>query len=611
MPTNTSFLSSINEPRLEQQLLRTLAANIPHSVYAKDIDCRFIFANSGVAESMGANSSDDLLGKSDFDFYPKENAEEYFSIEKKIMETGSPIFNQEEHVKYASSNRERWFLTTKVPLYGEDGRIIGLVGVNYDITAQKEAEQALRAANNTAEMVAFELKETVDKLSQEMQQRQQFEKQLRKQALYDSLTGLANRTLLMERLEQAIALANEDSHSLGVIFIDIDRLKIVNDSLGHNFGDQLLKIISERIRSCVKQSDTCARLGGDEFVIVLPNTSQNDDFVRLTDRLFNAIAEPLKISDQELSISCSMGCSFYPRDGSDAVSLLKNADVAMYQAKDHGGNRVKYFVQAFNQGVDKRLELETQLRQAITRGEFVLHYQPQLDLNTGLIVGVEALIRWQHPEKGLVPPLEFIAVAENIGLIETIGEWVLRTACQQAVIWNQMNMPPLRMSVNLSANQFLSPGLDHLVGNILKETSLAPELLELELTESASMRNPLETIRILSLFRELGIRIAIDDFGTGYSNLSYLRRFPVHHLKLDRSFVSELTGEDNSQAIVEAIVHMSNQLNIDLIAEGVETVEQCQQLKNYECKLIQGYWFSRPLDAATCESLLLNHKSLT
>ncbi len=605
-PTDAFFSADagLNELSFEYKLLHSLAANVPHRIYAKDTEGRFTFANQAVAIGMGVTCPSELLGKSDADFYPAESAKIYRAEELEIMNSGKAMLSHEEHVEYLLIQKEVWLLTTKIPLHDESGRVIGLVGINYDISAQKIAEQALRVANQQAEHSANELAATLATLQREVQERQRFEEELRRQALYDGLTGLPNRTLLMNRLEHAIELAHRKDQALTLLVIDIDRFKMINDSLGHELGDELLKVAAVRIAESVRSSDTFARLGSDEFALLLPEAMDDAVLLPLIERITQSIAQPVMLGGHEVTVTCSVGCSIYPQDGDDAVTLLRHADTAMDSAKELGRNSVRRYSPSLNPRIQERIETETHLRRALKRDEFLLHYQPLVDLGTGEIVGVEALIRWQHPDWGLVPPLSFIPVAEDSGLIGPIGEWVLRRACAQAAAWNRAGLPPLRMSVNLSAQQFLDPGLEQQVLNALAESGLPPQQLELELTESVSMKNPENTIRILDRFNALGIKLAIDDFGTGYSNLAYLRRFPVHRVKLDRSFVAELTHEESSHVICEAIVAMAHKLSLEIVAEGVDTIEQRDQLMAFDCDLMQGYWYSRPVPAAACETLL-------
>jgi diguanylate cyclase len=469
----------------------------------------------------------------------------------------------------------------------------------------------MQAAKLQAEIVTCELKDTVAQLSREMQKRQRFEQQLRKQALHDSLTGLPNRTLLMDRLEHAISLAQRNQHSLTLLFIDLDHLKMINDNLGHAFGDELLKVMSQRVSRCIRKSDTFARLGGDEFVLLLPTAIPEEALTSLTDCISRAIAQPVELGGREICVTCSIGCSFYQKDGTDPAMLLKHADVAMYKAKEQGGNGIRCYTPALFRRANERLDTELQLKQALQRDEFRVRYQPQIDLRTGEIVSVEALIRWQHSEWGPVPLAQFIPIAEETGLIKPIGEWVLRTACVQVAAWTRDGLPALRVSVNLSAQQLLAPDLDALVTKILAESGLPPQQLELELTESVSMKDPQETIRILTAIRALGINIAIDNFGTGYSNLSYLHRFPLNRIKLDRALVCELTRENHNHVVVEAIIAMAHRLRLGIVAEGVETIEQRNQLQIYGCDLMQGNWFSPPLDSESCAALLRDHRVST
>ncbi len=588
----------------EHILLRTLAENVPHRIYAKDLEGRFTFANGAVARGMGVSNPDELLGKTDFDFYPLELASVYYQQEQEVLKHGRSLLNHEEHARYLLLDEEAWLITTKVAVRDDAGRIVGLVGINYEVTTQKAAEVALQTAHAQAAEAAIRLQATIVRLDLEMKERQRFEHELRRQAMHDTLTGLPNRALLMDRIEQAIKLAQRCNQSLTLLFLDLDRFKLVNDSLGHAAGDELLRVVTRRIGRLVRSGDTFARLGGDEFVLLIRPPMPAHALADLTNRLLRVVAKPMRVADREVSVTCSLGYSVYPQDGEDATTLLKRADAAMYGAKEDGGNRVRRYTPELTSHAGERLEVETQLKQALHRGEFLLHYQPQIEIASGRIVGVEALVRWQHPTRGLVPPMEFIPIAEELGLIEQIGEWVLRTACAQAAAWQRSELPALRMAINVSARQFHNPALESVVAQVLAEHGLAPEQLELEITESLSMKNPEESIRILASFKALGISIAIDDFGTGYSNLAYLCEFPVRRIKLDRAFVRALGSPSSSHVIVEAIVAMAHKLDLRVVAEGVETDEQRDQLLRYGCDELQGYWFSWPVDADTCGALL-------
>ncbi len=436
-----------------------------------------------------------------------------------------------------------------------------------------------------------------------------YQDELEHQANHDTLTGLPNRNLLKDRIAQAIAYAQRYQRTLAVAFIDLDNFKLVNDSLGHQSGDQLLKIVAERLQSCIRVSDTVARLGGDEFVVLLcdhpaePGVASPPLNVTLQ-RILDEIALPYRIGPHEFFLSCSIGYSLLPGDGDTADLLLRNADMAMYRAKDLGRNNIQPFVPELNEKVIRRLSLEGDLRRALDNGEFYLCYQPQMDLVTRRMVGMETLIRWQHPQRGLISPVQFIPLAEETGLIVPIGAWVLRTACAQAKAWQDAGLPPVRLSVNLSARQFIQRDLIASIRQTLEDTGLSAEYLELELTESLIMHNADLFISTLRELREIGIELAVDDFGTGYSSLSYLQRFPINRLKIDQSFVRDIVGNADSGAISVAIIMLGHSLGLKVIAEGVETIEQLDFLHSSNCNEIQGFYFSKPLPAAEMQKLL-------
>jgi diguanylate cyclase (GGDEF)-like protein/PAS domain S-box-containing protein len=414
-------------------------------------------------------------------------------------------------------------------------------------------------------------------------------------AHFDALTNLPNRALLNDHLDLAIALANRSQTQLAIIFLDLDRFKIINDSLGHHAGDLLLQIVSERLKNCVRESDTVARLGGDEFIILLNSISDPSDAARVAQKVVEAIAIPFTLLGQEVNIGTSIGIGIYPDNGLDRPTLIKNADAAMYHAKESGRNNFQFFSSVMNDKAFERLALENDLRRALKGEEFFLHYQPQIDVLTGKIVGVEALIRWQHPERGLVPPFNFISLAEKCGLIVPIGEWVLKTACAQNIAWQKAGLAPLLTAVNISAQQFQQKNFKESIMQILSDTGLAPHFLELEITESAFMDNAESMLESLNSLKEIGLHLSIDDFGTGYSSLSYLKHFPIDKLKIDRSFVMDITDDSRNNAIIETIIHLGHNLKLKVIAEGVETAEQLATLQELRCDEIQGYFFSRPI----------------
>jgi len=476
------------------------------------------------------------------------------------------------------------------------------------LTGNDDHALALLAVKAGAQDFLFKGKLDRELLIRSMQysiERKRYQEQLEHQANYDVLTGLPNRNLLQDRLKRAV-FAQRNARPIAVVFIDLDHFKFINDSLGHTQGDKLLAIIAERLASIVREGDTVARLGGDEFVLVLNDQNKEDVIFRAMQRVLNKVSEPMTIDGQELYITCSAGVSLYPADAPDVETLLKNADVAMYRAKEHGRNNFQFYTPEMNDLANERLALEHSLRRALERNELLLHYQPKVNLETGMIVGAEALLRWQHPEWGLIAPERFIPIAEETGLIVQIGAWVIRTACNQARLWQDAGLPPVIMSVNLSARQFRQESFVKEVTQILHETGLKPEQLEMELTESMLMHNANAAISILGGLKSLGVRLSLDDFGTGYSSLSYLSRLPIDTLKIDRSFVQHIgdQGECDNGILAQAIISLGHSLNLTVIAEGVETGEQLKFLKAHQCDEVQGFYFCKPTAAGEFAKML-------
>jgi len=455
------------------------------------------------------------------------------------------------------------------PVRDDYGRVSHYVIAQYDITATKRYESELEFQTNR-----------------------------------DSLTGLANRTLLRDRLSQAISYAYRYEHPIWILFIDLDRFKFVNDTLGHQAGDILLKAVASRMNSVLRDTDTISRMGGDEFVVVLPERTDSGLSTSIVRRLMEAIAQPLTIEGHEFFISSSVGVSVYPADGAEPETLIKHADIAMYRAKETGRNNFQFYTSEMNERALERLRIEGDLRLAIERDEFLLYYQPQVDLVTREIIGVEALIRWQHPELGMVPPARFISLAEETGLIIPIGNWVIREACRQSKLWQDAGFTGLRTAVNLSARQFAQQNLVQSIEDALTAASLPPAALEIELTESLVMSDVEQAIGILRDMKTLGVQLSIDDFGTGYSSLSYLKRFPIDVLKIDRSFVNDITTDPDDAAIVTSIISLAHSLRLLVIAEGVETREQLDYLQQNGCDQIQGYFFSRPVTPEVMTQML-------
>jgi len=423
-------------------------------------------------------------------------------------------------------------------------------------------------------------------------------------AQHDSLTDLPNRILLNDRLTQAITLAYRHQQRLALLFLDVDRFKHINDSLGHAVGDRLLQSVAQRLFDCVRSSDTVSRQGGDEFVILLAETKQAQDAAVIADKILLALATPHRIDQHELHLTASIGIVTYPDDGMDAETLMKNADSAMYHAKEAGRNNYQFFKADMNVRAIERQSLENGLRHALERHEFVLYYQPKMNLETGSIIGVEALIRWHHPTRGLVSPAHFIPLAEECGFIVPIGRWVLREACRQARIWQKDRLPKVRIAINISTVELRARDFVASVRQILAETGLEPRYLELELTETFLMQDSKSTAAVLKELKDLGVYLALDDFGTGYSSLSYVKRFPIDTLKIDQSFVRDLATDADDASIVSAVISMGKSLHMRVVAEGVETHEQLEFLREHSCPFGQGYFFSPPVGAKEFSQLL-------
>jgi diguanylate cyclase (GGDEF)-like protein len=426
-------------------------------------------------------------------------------------------------------------------------------------------------------------------------------------AYHDALTDLPNRILFEDRLTQALILAKRHRQALGMLFLSLDGFKKVHDTLGHAIGDRLLQKVAERLRSSAHQGETVARFEGDEFALLLTQIggTEDEDVVEVIFQINESLKLPFLVDDHELFITVSIGISLYPDDGADAPTLLKNADAALYRAREQGGNNYQFYTADMNDKAMKRLTLENSLRRALERSEFEVYYQPVLDINTRKIVGMEALLRWHHPELGLIQPAEFIPLAEDTGMIVPIGEWVLRMACTQSKSWQEAGFAPLSLAVNLSGRQFQQQNLSEVVARILQETGLNSHNLELELTESSIMKNAEGAVRTLSELKAMGVKIAIDDFGTGYSSLGYLKRLPIDTLKIDRSFVSDVTTDPDDAALVMAIITLAHNLRLKVIAEGVDSEEQLRFLHLLRCDEWQGYFFSKPLPVEAFEELLL------
>jgi len=546
--------------------------DFPDLIWRTGIDGRTDFFNHTWIEFTGRPMEQLLTGGWVDCLHPEDR--EAFTVALQHTLACGEGFEIEYRLRRADGSY-RWILGQGRPYHDVDGGFAGVIGTGRDIT-----------------------------------ERRRLDEELKKLANFDSLTGLPNRNLLHDRIAQALAFARRQQCQAAVMFLDLDRFKNVNDTLGHDVGDKLLVAVAERLRACLREGDTVARIGGDEFIIVLPDIGDagNDSDVSVVggvaDKLIDSLAAAFRIEQQELFVSGSLGVSIYPRDGEDIATLLKHADIAMYRAKDEGRNNHQYYAAEMNVRAHERLELENSLRHAVERDEFVLHYQPQVDFESGHVVGMEALVRWQHPVLGMVPPSDFIPLAEETGLIIPIGEWVLRAACAQNRAWQAAGLPPIRVAVNLSARQFRHQNVVKLVADALAVSGLDGSHLDLELTESMLMHDPEQTIATMHRLKALGVRIALDDFGTGYSSLAYLRRFPIDELKIDRSFVLDMAPDGGDSPLVLAIIGIARSLDLTVVAEGVETPEQHRYLRHHRCDRMQGYLFSRPVPAAQIADML-------
>ena len=484
-------------------------------------------------------------------------------------------FSDFEYKAEFANHEPRWFSISGEPLFDAQGVFTGYRGTGKDISDRKQSEA-----------------------------------QMRFMAMHDGLTSLPNRALLNDRLKQAIARAERHGNEVWVLFMDLDRFKPINDSLGHKAGDDLLQIIAGRLLQTARDNDTVSRLGGDEFVIVLSDFPAGTLSTNIISRIVDAIAEPITLEGQQIVISCSIGAAVFPADGRDEETLIEHADAAMYHAKKNGRNNFQFYASTMNERASERLEIEAGLRRALLNGEFELHYQPQVDLLTNEIVGVESLIRWLHPQLGLIAPIRFIDIAEETGLIVPIGLWVLKTACAQNKAWQDAGYPPLRMAVNLSARQFSHSSLLQNIVETLAETGLPAKYLDIEITESLLVTDVEHAVGLLHQIDQLGVSLSIDDFGTGYSSLMYLKRFPVDVLKIDRSFVKDITVDRTSEAIVVSIISLAHNLGIQVIAEGVEEHGHLEFLQLHRCDQMQGFYFSKAVDASALENMLRNGKKL-
>jgi diguanylate cyclase (GGDEF)-like protein/PAS domain S-box-containing protein len=542
-------------------------------VWEADLGERYTYVSSRV-QSVWSYTDQELIGHTTYDFMLPGEAERVREWLAQNSRFDGSFRDLEQRILTRNADT-RWLLVNAVGIFDDSGQRIGLRGTGRDITDRKTAEARISYL-----------------------------------ATRDPLTELPNRVLFNDRLEQGIVAARRSGQSLAVLFIDLDRFKYINDSLGHQVGDLLLKEVATRMYACIRKGDTLSRLGGDEFVVTLEGLQHAEDAAQVATKIIKALARPFDVAGHTLTTSCSIGIAIFPLDADDDRSLMKNADTAMYHAKEKGRNNYQFFSPDMNVRAVERHNLETALRLAIERQEFVLFYQPQVDIRSGNVVGMEALLRWQHPERGLLEPTTFINVAEESGLIEPIGQWVLRSACQRAKAWQDAGYPSVRIAVNISARQLNKPReFSRGLSRILSSTGLDPRYLELEMTETLLLHAE-ENIAVLHKLGQEGVRIAVDDFGTGYSSLSYLRQLPIDTLKIDRSFVRGIETDAEDAFIIQAVVAMAHSLELQVTAEGVETRGQLEALQRLGCDAYQGYLFSKPVPATEAAMRFLAPRKL-
>jgi len=558
------------ELRQSEERYRTIIEAMEEWYFETDLTGNILFFNDAITRALGYPQKN-LTGLNFRTFFTPEEADMLYETFHRVYETGEPIKNFPYRLIQPDGN----IIFAEVSIFSkrdQEGKIIGFRVVGHDLTELKRNEERFQYL-----------------------------------ATHDALTGLPNRLLFGQLLNHALQSARRYNRELAVFFIDLDRFKMINDTLGHDAGDQLLREIARRLDQVLREIDIVARLGGDEYVVLIEEVTEQSQIITVAQKILSAVIKPIVLKDHEYRITASIGISMYPRDGLDEQSLMKNADIAMYLAKEEGKNNFQFYNPNLKSRSFERLTLETNLREALERDEFSLHYQAKLNLKTNAITGVEALIRWQNPALGAISPMQFIPVAEETGLIIPIGRWVLKTACAQNVVWQDQGLPKVCMAVNLSMRQLMDDNLMQDIRTALQDSGLAPNLLELEITESMLMQNPERIIRILTEIKNLGIRLAIDDFGTGYSSLAQIRHFPIDTLKVDRSFIHDLSKNSEDKTITEAIIAMGKTLSLTVVAEGVETEEQDAFLRSHACDEMQGYYFSKPTPPDQFAELLQQH----
>ncbi len=685
----------VNNLAEREQLLDNILNTIPMAVFIKRADDLSYVRINKSCEKLTGFANEEFVGKSDYDFWPLEIAENYIQEDREVLQQGLMKEIVEEPL-HSRDGELHWVHTRKVPVYNDSGKPIFLLGIADDITERKRMEKEIDMTSmvleNSSEAIlitdkdnniisvnnAFEeltgytrdevlgnnprilksgrhdkdfyqdmwhsileegrwqgelwerrkdgtvypkwltinaIKNSAGEItnylsiSSDVSERKKAEDHIYYLAHHDTLTGLANRMLLGDRIRQAIHQSRRTGHHAAILFIDLDGFKIINDTLGHDIGDAMLRSVSDRLQGIVRDTDTVARMGGDEFIILLSEITHEEDAARVAEKVVHSIAEPIIVDDQELRTTPSIGISMFPQDGNDEFSLVRTADTAMYHAKADGRNNYQFYTSSMHEHVLERLTLERGLRQSLESDNFDIEYQPQINVLTGELLGFEALVRWQHPQWGTIPPDKFIPIAEESGIINQLGEWILRATCAQAAAWQKANTKDLRISINVSSRQFWTRDFSSNIKTIIADTGVNPKFIELEVTESALSKDQAIKEKELHELRDLGIKIAIDDFGTGYSSLITLKRLAIDRLKIDESFVVGLGRDKESEAIVTAIIKLAETLNIEVIAVGVETEQARDFLLQHGCHVMQGFLFGEAKQAASWIDLIQGNKA--
>jgi diguanylate cyclase (GGDEF)-like protein/PAS domain S-box-containing protein len=592
----------------EKNLLLTLVDNLPDHIFVKDKDHRYVINNQAHLRFLGLSSQDQAVGRTDFDFFPEERVARIHALEARILETGESVMNQEQHTVDSSGNK-RWWLTTKVPLYKNQRKIAGLVGINYDITVQKQAtlqsvQQAQILADTNAELI-----KTNQQLQAEVMRREQAEKQLKHDAMHDMLTGLPNRAMFQNKLTQALFRTRQSTrYRFAVLYLDLDRFKVINDTMGHAQGDQLLITVARRLESCVRPRDTIARLGGDEFTILLDDIQSLNHVIDVAKLVLSKLTQPVNLNGRIVVSGASVGIVQGLATYLDAEAILRDADMAMYRAKQQGVGRYTVFDLAMHSQTMAQAQLEADLQFALESEQFVVHYQPIVSLLDGQIAGVEALPYWEHPQRGLLPPEQFLELAEEARIITELGEWLLQTACQQLKQWHQAGFSSIRLALNFNPTQLQQAQIE-VIQAMLAQTEVLPHFLELEIKESPTLRYDHSGVDGVQALSDIGVRIAIDDFGKGYSSIDRLRRLRLNTIKIPASFMADINTNFSNQTIVKAIIGLAHNLNISVIAEGIESAAQLDFLRDQQCNEVQGTLFSERAPAEKITRLLKHNQT--